>query len=462
MQHNDTIQKESNLKGAWFLPEDLNNKLSGILNIKPFDRISLELIGSFDKPIDQMKFIARPIIQGISTKGEKITLCNCQIINVDAALSNLPETTYLVHLVAIGDHYTEESLIRGNKVRARFNLLEKWVNIYGHKIDFKTQGQLKLTSDNIDNISFNIDSETTGKFIFTSTYNLFPSPEFKYVQRTLLEMESKSGQTSVSDFLVKLQHFKKFMTVGIAEEISIISITLFIIPNDNSTKETIEIFISQDKPIDSINERDINNFMFTYKDIETDFENIIVNWFNNYKLDRVINTIYLFYQNRRSFAENTLLDGAQGLETFHRRLRQDTVKLKRDFSVKLDRICENLDPSDCKFLREKLEYGFEPNLRSRLKELISELDQEIAQVLFKGSDGIKTFINKVTDSRNYYTHYSDSLKETAVKGVDLVYLAQKTNFLLIILVLFEIGFSIEKLKIILDRYYYKISYFLEK
>jgi hypothetical protein len=453
------MQNESNLKGEWFLPEDLNNKLSGILNIKPFDRISLELIGSFDNPIDQMKFIARPIIQGISTKGEKITLCNCQIINVDSALSNLPETTYLIHLVAIGDHYKEESLICGNKVRARFNLLEKWVNIYGYKIDFKTQGQLKLTSDNLDNISFNIDFETTGKFIFTSTYNIFPSPEFRYVQRTLFELESKNGQTAITDFLIKLQHFKKFMTVGIAEEISIISITLFTIPNENSTKKTIEIFISQDKPIDAINERDINNFMFTYKDIETDFENIISNWFNN-KLDRVINTIYLYHQNRTSYPENTLLDGAQGLESFHRRLRQETDKLKQDFSIKLDRICDNLDPSDCKFLRAKLEYGYEPNLRKRLKELISMLDPDIAKVFFKDQNGITTFINKLVDSRNYYTHYSDSLEKTAAKGADLVYLAQKTNLFLIILVLLEIGFSIEKLKIILDRYYYKISYFL--
>ena len=63
-----------------------------------------------------MKFIARPIIQGISNQRRKKTLCNCQIINVDSALSNLPETTYLIHLVAIGDHYKEESLICGGKV----------------------------------------------------------------------------------------------------------------------------------------------------------------------------------------------------------------------------------------------------------------------------------------------------------------------------------------------------------
>lgn len=454
------MQKSSIIKGEWYIPGNPENKLFGTLFLSHYDRITLELVGSFDEPIDQIKLLPKNTIQGITTKGEKITLCNCLVFSINSALSKLPETKYLIHLVALGEHYNNEGSIYGKKVRTRIDLLEKWVNIYNYDIDTSIDGKLELKSKTLEEKSFQIDSETTGRFFFTNTYNLVRSPVFTYNQITYFEIESSNDKTNIQNFITQLFKFKKLVTIGITEEVSLVDVT--IIKDDGRDSKPVEIFFNQNKPIDNLDRLSHHDFFFTFTDLESRFDEIANNWFKNESLEPIINYLFIFFQNRKSYAEDTFLDSIRGLEVFHRRLRQNTIELKESFDIKIDRICSNLETDDSKLIREKLEYAYEPSLRIRLKDLISEMDEEIVNVFFKGKTSVKKFINKVTIARNYYTHFSENLKKSAVKGADLIYLSKKTNLFLEILLLIEIGLSIDTIKNLLDRYYYKISYFMEK
>jgi len=451
------------IKGYWFTPDNLEKKIYGTLIYKPYERITLELIGSFDEKLDHLKFLPKSTILGVSTKGSKVTLINCLISNIDNAFANMPEVSYLVHLVAVGDHFTDENSILGFKISARFNLLEKWMNIFTHKIKFEDPDQVILTAEKPTILKFQISKDLLGKILTNNSYDIIPKPDFKFSQVTFLELESTGGPININAFIKKLFHFRNFLMMGIGEEISLISLILFSEEEENKTlSKSIEIYFSQNKPKDDLEKLTFHDFMFTFKDIKDDFELIICNWFNILELETITTLIYLFYQNRKSYSENLLLDGVLGLEVFHRRLRQDTKKLKDDFKEKMERICENLNKTDAKFLTEKLEFGYEPNLRRRLRELISELDDDLQRVIFKDKIGKKRFIDRVTNSRNYYTHYSDSSRTSIAKGKDLLLLAKKTNFLLIIILLKEIGFSIDMIKKSLDNFYNRVSYFLDK
>lgn len=451
------------LKGFWYLPNNPDNRLYGTLKHIPYESIHLELIGSFDPIEDRISMPQKNTIFGFTTKKEKVTLYRCLVSNLDNAFSDMPETTYFVNMCIIGNHYPDEEKIRINCISARMDLFEKWVNIYMHEINFENVGNVKLTSKNIQSIPFKLDKETNGKFQFINSHDFHQNQEFKLVQRTFLELEAEGEPFNLEKFIKKLQHLRNFLMLATCDEISITSLT---ISQDSDEKidnsRLTHVYFLQNKPKESILKKESRDFMFTYKDIELDFENIINNWFNKAELKGITTAIYLFYQNRKSYAENVFLDGTQALEAFHRRLRQDTAKLKLDFNNKLDLICSTISPSDSKFIKEKLEFGYEPNLRNRLKTLIAELDPEIRNVLFTEKKGVNSFIDKVVTTRNYLIHSSESLKSKAASGKEIFYLSKKINYLLIIILLKEIGFTNEKLKNAIDRIKHQIINYFNK
>lgn len=165
-----------------------------------------------------------------------------------------------------------------------------------------------------------------------------------------------------------------------------------------------------------------------------------------FDLEPITTPIYLFYQNRKSYAEDVLLDGSNGIKVFHRRLRQNTVALQNEFDLRLKNIFKYLSLEDQKFVTEKLEFGYEPSLRRRIKELLAEIDTDILSILFTGKKERKEFIDNVVNTRNYLVHHSELLKSKASKGVMLYHLSKKVNIFLILIVLKEIGFTKEELK----------------
>jgi hypothetical protein len=450
------------IKGDWFLPTKSEAKIPGVLIYKPNEYPMLELLGSFEKPLERHKFHFQPIILGLSTNNEEITLCNCSVTSIGNLFAKKSETTYKSHLLLIGKHYNSEEEVLGTKLIVRYELLEKWVDIYSYEYKLKEDGNFSLSSYEQESRSFKIEENLVGSFRFIANHNFFPKNEFNLIQKTFLELRSIFKPLSINDFIKKAIHFRTFLMIAVGDEIPLTYLALYTGEMDNNgVEKEIQVYFNQNKPKDSIKRFDTYDFMFTYKDIESGFEQIISKWFENRNHDPLTSLIYLFYQNRESYAENTLFSAVSGLEIFHRRLRQNTELLKKDFSERMVRICENQNPLDSTFLKEKLQYGYEPSLRKRLKELFSEFDDEISILFFKNHQERLTFINKVTESRNYYTHYSEMPNKSVAQNKELILLSKKTYFLFILLVLKEIGFSNDQLKGSLNRVHHKISYFLK-
>ena len=68
-------------KGYWWLPSEPENKVAGVLSYKPGERITLELIGSFDNGDDAvLSFIRKKeeaVIHGQLENAKKVTLLTC-------------------------------------------------------------------------------------------------------------------------------------------------------------------------------------------------------------------------------------------------------------------------------------------------------------------------------------------------------------------------------------------------
>ena len=82
-----------------------------------------------------------------------------------------------------------------------------------------------------------------------------------------------------------------------------------------------------------------------------------------------------------------------------------------------------------------MKFSNEPSLRKRLKTVLNYTGEEGARVVRTN------FVAVATDTRNYLTHYDDSLKSRAAQGVDLDVLASETMALLELCFLRDLGFD---------------------
>ena len=71
--------KEECYSGTWWLPNEKNNAINGILTFKSNDNVELELMGSIKKPTTILNTTdyKELIILGLTAEGEIFTLYDC-------------------------------------------------------------------------------------------------------------------------------------------------------------------------------------------------------------------------------------------------------------------------------------------------------------------------------------------------------------------------------------------------
>lgn len=101
------------------------------------------------------------------------------------------------------------------------------------------------------------------------------------------------------------------------------------------------------------------------------------------------------------------------------------------------------------WLREKLEYSNQATLRQRIKELWDNHRDVFEKYFGKRRE----FIAKVIDTRNYYVHQDESLKDRALRGRDLRRMNRSLFLLLGLLCTLDLlGMSQGQVEMLLERH----------
>lgn len=95
-----------------------------------------------------------------------------------------------------------------------------------------------------------------------------------------------------------------------------------------------------------------------------------------------------------------------------------------------------ISPDHRTSLKSRLKYGNEISLRSRFGQVLGDLPKEVSDYLIGDP---KQFANKVIDTRNYLTHYSDELKSASLTGVELHYATRVIKWVLGFSILSDLG-----------------------
>jgi ApeA N-terminal domain 1 len=204
--------------------------------------------------------------------------------------------------------------------------------------------------------------------------------------------------------------------------------------------------------------------LFTLPTIESNFAKCIQSWIKKYELlEPAINLYFSVLYNPSNYAEVKFLSLTQAIETYHRRLfdekyQNDDIYRAGLYSDLIKVLPKELDSDFKKSLEGRLKYGNEYSLRTRLRKVVESITDILDFSFVQLKQERTVFINRVVDTRNYWTHYSSELAEKAVQtGEERLILITQLQLLLEVCFLKDLGFDTDVVsKLIKRSYRYKL------
>ena len=449
------LKEEIERSGHFWLPSNPDRKVPGKLTIFDGGRIELEILGLFDESIEALEHF----FDGENTRIERIfgyvekdglvTLCDCFYLSKNISFGALSKSRILASTAIFGIHY-EDKVITINTLQFSIEGIDEWVGITG--IDVKVNLDERTSTINYkppQEISIGLGNGLKLIISFSYTIPGFPIlKQAKITQKIYLKLVSCEERTidemiSVAHKITTLVSFATSQNVSI-EDIQARSKRF--VHKDGKSKQFSLFYqshpFSADKP-----KIDINRMLFRYPQINTNPEMVFQNWFKAYETIRP--TIELYFSavhGGYSFIDGKFLALAQAMESYHRRTSDETVMPEEDYKQLCNVLVANCPKPNRKWLSEKLKYGNEISLSKRIKSIIEPFEQHIGT-----SKNVKKMIRKIVDTRNYLTHYDESLKSKAAHGREFLDLCQKMEAIIQLHLLKLLGFGEEQIKEVLEN-----------
>ena len=422
------METEKTIKGYFYLPDNQDKEIAGILYFKPGDKIFLELIGGLSIGNNFEDFFSsksESIILGVSSDAQKITLINCTISSSLNTSSKFPLTNYNCKYFVLGSHVSGLDDNKFDYLISSISDLYYWKPTNTIRLSTKSSRNNEIEEANLS-VSYNKNSEDEFpigkdfnlKFISSSGLQTeFLGKKYTLTEETLLKIVNKKGKVSISALLNKLELFQKFLSLAKLSDVKYLEINLFNLDNyqeiSNGRKiyhPSVLYFVDRKLPVYS-NEK---NFLFRYSDIKDDFQVIIKKWYDiTEDLAPIREHLIESIRPKRVFKSIDFLIIVQALEGYHSRF----IAKRPDDQINLKRRIEN--------------------------------------ILFRFSDikvitALDINVNQTVASRNYYSHLGKK-KINVLDGYKLYLLTLQIRQLLICCVLESVGFPHEIINKIMNN-----------
>ncbi len=415
------LQTPINTYGNFWLVNKPDDRLPGILNITIEGAASLDLFGTFkflqnDSGSDWQLLTEKLHILGATNKLGAVTLIDCFIVNHNQVrnIELLSKFTIDIGRVFGRTHFeTEEPCFFGMTFSVEG--LDEWFAFY-HR-PFSSEGdpfeRMSITYSKPDSIIFDIPDN------FTISFNMGVETESAQFQETVTSRMNVCIESSqmrpFSDFLYMLIKVKNFLSFVIDRTVSFTSITGDSQDPDNqSTSGTFPIpveiygrFDPYDLPKADVR---LGNVLISFDALAHNIQDCLSRWLTNYEeYEPTFNLYFLVMANRYMHLEGGFLFLVNGIESLHRRSSTETRMPPEEFHCLRDTILQNTPDLWKRLVDEKLKYANELSLRSRIKQMIEPFGD-----LFGSNADRNAFVNRVVNTRNYLTHYDNSIKDQAV------------------------------------------------
>lgn len=449
--------KEYIKTGYFWLPEQQENKIPGILTIHDGGGIELEVVGLFDESIEALNGeynLSR--IVGYVEKDGLVTLDNCFYIKKNISLGGISKSKVHVNRVFSGVAYDKDEKITFNSLSFSIDCLDEWVGISGINVQNDWDNRTAIISYKPpEKISYPLDNGMQLEICFAYTLPGFPNTtEAKITQRAYFKLSSETLKP-LSDFTEIAYRLTNLMCFAIDATVTLKDLTATSMEIHREINEgkshpvLIHIYYKSTPFSEKSPKKSWHQMLFNYGAIKTNAQDIINNWLNAYEiLSPALNLYFSTKTGAQKYLEGKFLALAQGLETYHQRTSDEKLMSEESFRLLVNSIKKNCPEENINWLDGRLMHGNEINLGKRLKRIIEPFKDHLGS-----SKERSKLLRKIVDTRNYLTHYNEDLKAKSAEGRDLWLLSQKMEVIFQLHFLKVLGFSSSEIKNVIENCY---------
>lgn len=451
--------EEFELKGIWWLPNNENNYIHGILRFIPEDGAYLELM---DQLLDYKTYEV-DIILGRSADGKNITLYKCFELKKTLISSGFLTSKVFANIVFKGVHFEKEEDIIFTELSCHYSNLDEWAWMNGISLEYTGDNKIEIKYEYPPVVSVNISEEYTIEiYVITQTpsYSIVQK-EASIVQKVYVKLINNK-LNSFDEHREKLDHMQNFISLGVGVPVRNINL----IGKTEENKEELQgniiypkvtIYLISKVLSSSYKQVLPPHMLFSFRAIEEEFHKIIKSWFDMKKtLSPIFDLYFGIIYNSGMYLEQRFLSLVQAIESYHRRTRINNEIDPSKHGERIDNIIQSVDDDYKSWLKGRLSYSNEPTLRTRLIELVRECDSLLK---LPSSRKKKSFISKVCDTRNYLTHYDVALSHRVAKEIELLNIITMLKIIIEYNLLVDIGFDKDKTNKLLKEKYKKYELF---
>ncbi|MGA2915832.1 MAG: HEPN domain-containing protein [Sedimentisphaerales bacterium] len=447
VERNYTLFDNFEYKGMWWLPENPERKVAGILSVQNRD-IKLDLFDSLkrsnlrDYLSSGNEVFSPKIIQGITDNGKPCTLLNTFLANRNDNSSGVCNESYVVNFLLVGKLYNLTDEIKFSSVSINYTYLEEWLGYQPFKINYNEK---PLTAKFEPPVFFefdidSIDSKITLSGDLITSIEHFTSFEWNY--RAFIKVTPKDYM-DYNWYLEIISSIGNLLTLLTGEPIYPKQIKAcgsdIEIGAGQKTKEIIEFFYGLwgDKLPKTIH---CNEMIAPLPILKERLNIIFQKWFEKSLLLKPTCDLFFSTFRTKTYQDAVFLNLVQAIESYHRRKCSGIYVDKEEYAKYEKLMTEAIPhemPKDLKeSFRRRLRYGNEYALRKRIREIFSNVQKSMLELI---ANNTEKFIEKIVDTRNYLTHYDKELESRSItKGIDFYYANEKLWLLLIVLLLKEL------------------------
>lgn len=431
--------------GKWWLPENHRDQVAGTVSFDPNEGVRLQTIGVFESSWQgasaEKPFRPRLILGFRGPSNTPITLYKTtRVGNVPSSSVRPNSSTLQAVCMIVGHHFRAEEDLILTSARTGFTSFEEWAEhrpFESAAPDEARYTPIEPVTAEVEELgaSFTLGSESSrggdGVRNLHLDHRVFVDIEPKKRKSLAWYREVLSSLQDLLTLLVGRPVYPRSMEVQVNAGAGARSEVFFgqglRSPRNQGTASTEGLVRPSDVlvPLPLIRAR---------------LPEILESWFT--KRDLLMPVYELFFGalfNTRTYPNFQFLGLAQALETYHRRTNPDARYLSEQeyADERYPELVSSLPSSLPNPLKEKLkntlQYANEWSLRKRLKELVAA----VPVTGIAGDD--PTFVERVVDTRNYLTHYTEELERKAMRGPELMETVEEMRRLLAFLLLRELG-----------------------
>ncbi|WP_393964455.1 HEPN domain-containing protein [Exiguobacterium sp. S22-S28] len=447
---NYLLNDEFEIKGTWMLPE--GEQVAGILFYSN-DQIRLELFNSLGAKDNSNGL---DVIFGVTESGEEITLLSAMRTNLKSHIGkhSLTFETYRASQIFVGMHCKSLDDIDFEAMEIEFSYFPEWLGEAVFKTHGRTLSDKTISINELDLIQIDIpfiNAELKGSGSIRTNNDLYRKAEFTSVSRLkLVPNEIKNFEW----FRKQLYTLQKLMTVLTGRSVYILD--LIFIKEEPGHNELMNMDFIDSKEYKLLMRQGSikletkiteDSFIMSYQHVKSNFGEIVNKWFESEEKLDVVYDLFAGEYFGVTHITKSFSNLMQSIEAFHRRNQPGTLIKSEDYDLYLNKINDYIKNTAPDRLKDKLigsiKYGNEYSLRHRLIQLTDSLSSESRILIFGDESNIKKFIQKLVDTRNYFTHYDEVGKSRIIESEKRIYAIQRLRLFMTMLLFKELGIKEE-------------------